>query len=370
MDQKNLFLYDKNFTIGLNMQTSKPSIIGSTIRAFLSSFAIVIGIFVAFILLIIGLACLPDHIETPEKRKLVIQPDADGNRKLLPESTPVILKIDIVGIVGEGALTKTQIEKMLLDAQESPLNKDRVKGILLRMKTPGGVAFEAEGIYLALKAFKAKHKIPVYAYVDGISASGGVMISCAADQIYSAPSSIVGSVGVILGPVFNFSEGMTKIGISSKTFTDGKDKDMLNPFRPWEEGEGAPIESIIKAHYEHFVHIVTTSRPRIDKEKLINVYGANVFDNAKAQEYGYIDVADSTYSRVLSDLVKAAEIKEGSKYQVLQFKKEDSLLSLFMEEKLSLLKGKVTHTFDTGSNFKPELSGKVLYLYPGVGATM
>jgi signal peptide peptidase SppA len=346
----------------------RESIFSQTFRAFFSTLAVVVGIIVAIFLLFVMLGMMPTHIKTPDKGELILQPDADGNRTLLSDTAPVILKFNIHGIIGDGHTTLEKVEQALLDAQEAPLKKDRIKGVLLHINTPGGVAYEADGIYLALKAFKAKHKVPIYAYVDGICASGGVFVSAAADQIYASDSSVVGSVGVILGPVFNFYETMEKVGMKSRTFMDGKDKDMLNPFRPWKENEAQSIQDIVSSHYQRFVHVVTSERPRLDKEKLISVYGAQVFDVEKAKEYGYIDVSGSSYSQALSDLVKAANIKDETKYQVVEIKVSEGMIKQLIKGKSSLLKGTMTHTFDLGAYGSPALSGKILYLFPGIGS--
>ena len=67
---------------------------------------------------------------------------------------------------------------------------------------PGGAADDSVGIYRALCEYKKKYNVPIYAFVDGLCASGGMYIACAADKIYATPSSVIGSVGVIMGPLF------------------------------------------------------------------------------------------------------------------------------------------------------------------------
>ena len=76
-----------------------------------------------------------------------------------------------------------------------------------------------------LVEYKNTSSLPIYAYIDDICTSGGMYIACAADTIYATPDAIVGSVGVRLGPVFNFSQLMETYGIAQKTLTAGKRKD-------------------------------------------------------------------------------------------------------------------------------------------------
>jgi protease-4 len=186
-------------------------------------------------------------------------------------------------------------------------------------------------------------------------------IACVADKIYASPSSIIGSVGVRLGPIFNFSGAMEKYGVSSLTLTQGKDKDALNPFRPWGPDEDADLKVIMAALYDRFLTVVTTARPNLDKEKLVNDYGAYIFIAKQAQELGYIDDGDMDYSKSLSALVAAAQIPEHEHYQVVQLIPShpffESLTQSMSPHKLLRSLGLTSPTNN------PELSGKVLYLY-------
>jgi len=175
--------------------------------------------------------------------------------------------------------------------------------------------------------------------------------------------SIIGSVGAVFGPFFNFSNLMEKIGVQSLTLTEGKDKDMINPFRPWKEGEDKSIKDILSYTYERFVDIMVTAHPRLNRDLLVQEYGAQVFIAPTAQSLGYIDVGDSSYENALADLVKAANISPEEKYQVIQLKYRKPFLAELTENRLQGLSGTVVHRFDFGSTLRPELSGRPLYLY-------
>ena len=211
--------------------------------------------------------------------------------------------------------------------------------------------------------YKKTYNVPIYAFVDGLCASGGMYICSAADKIYATSPSIIGSVGVILGPSFNFSEAMEKIGVQACTITQGKDKDMLNPFRPWVPGEQQSLMDITHSLYMQFVDIVVSGRKELDKDKLINEYGAQVYVADQAHEYGYIDVPDTSYSVALKDLVTTAGIAEPQAYQVVQLEMPSSLLQSLIQSKSALFTGKLTHVFQIAPGMSSELSGKFLYLY-------
>ena len=345
------------------MNLTNESIFVSALRGFFKSFAVVIGIGVALLLLILGISALSNSIETPDKSTLKLSSDANWNRKLLPDSSPVILRIDLTGVIGTGNNKIDKFREMLLTSREGALSGNRVKGIFLYINSPGGLATEISSIYQILKQYKEKFHVPIYAFVDGISASGGMYISCAADKIYATEQSIIGSVGVRLGPNFNVSDAMDKWGVKTLTLTEGKNKDALNPFRPWKEGEDAAFKAIMQSSYAQFLDVVISNRKNMDKEKLINDYGAKIFSAMQAQEYGYIDDGKASYDETLALLAKAAGIKEDAKYQVVAISPRQSVLKDLSENRMELLKGKIHHTFPIAPNLDSELSGQILYLF-------
>jgi signal peptide peptidase SppA len=275
----------------------------------------------------------------------------------------VILKIDIVGEIGLKDLTAEKIQNSLLDSREGMLSGNRVKAILLNINTPGGAADDSDSIYRALMAYKQKYQVPIYAYVDGLCASGGMYIASAAEKVYASPSSVIGSIGVLMGPTFNVSGLMDMYGVKSLTLTEGKDKDMLNPFRPWVPGEDNCLRTINADLYMRFVNIVTTARPKLDKHKLIAEYGAQVYSCETAMQLGYIDVANSNYDAALIDLAKAANLPDPQYYQVFTIEPEHTFLSDLTTAQSPLLTGKITHHFQFQPGFNSEFSGRFLYLY-------
>ena len=345
------------------MSFHRESIFLLAIRSLCNSLGVVLGAFVAVFIVIFTLSTLSPPTLLPEKSNVTIAPDAEGNQELLHPASPAILRIDIRGVIGMENLKTENIQNILIDSRTDFLKRDRVKAIFLYVDTPGGTADAAAGIYQALLDYKHKYKTPIYAFVDGMCASGGMYISSAADKIYTTPSSVIGSVGVLLGPTFNISTLMDKVGVQSKAITQGKDKDMMSPFRPWKEGEDKCLIDITKAMYDQFVEVVTTGRKDLSKEKLVEVYGAQVFDAATAKELGYTDGANFNYYQVVKSLALAAEIPEGTEYQVVELSKPRSFFSELAQNKFSLLSGKVHHTFQIAPYMSSELSGKFLYLY-------
>jgi len=343
------------------MEVKQESIFISAIRSFCKVFAGLIGILVGGIIvaIVVGIMAKPHMVS--DKTQLIIAADAEGNRSLLPHSSPVVLRLNIHGEIGTKDLNSKTIQSQLLDSQEGVLKGERVKAILLHINSPGGIAFDSHDIYQSLMDYKEKFHVPIYAYVDGMCASGAMMVACSAEKIFSAPIGMIGSVGVIMGPNFNFSELMEKYGVKQLTITKGKDKDMLSPYREWKPDEDQSLKDIVAYDYKHFVDLVTSARPRIDRNKLINVYGAQVYNPKTAQEYGYVDDGNSSYKKALSELVSEAKI-EGD-YQVVELKVLHPVLSDLIEGKPPFLSGKVKHELSIPIELSPELRNRSLYLY-------
>ena len=337
------------------MEIQRESIMTSALRSFFrglfGSAGFLIGIMIVGIIALSLLGGKPTGDET----EVVIAADADGNRDLLPVSAPVILRINIHGEIGDRKLTGSNIKLQLDDSQGTMIKEGRVKGILLHIDSPGGTVVDSDQIYRSLQDYKARYKVPIYAYVDGLCASGAMYIAASSEKIYASPVSVVGSVGVIMGPMFNFYDLMEKLGIKAAVVAEGKNKDMMSPYREWKPDEDASLKNIVENEYQRFVNLVTEARPRLDKEKLINEYGAQIYDSPTGEALGYIDDGDSDYAAALTALIAACGIDEKTEYQVIELEPPAVFWSDFIEGSLGL--GKIKWMFDSS------IKRKLQYLY-------
>ncbi len=341
------------------------SIFKASIRSFFIALFSIVGILIGIFALIALVGSLSSTTDgTPELNYSYtpeVKPNADGIRKIMPATAPVILKLNIHGVIGLDSLTRKGVTQQLMESRERAFENDRVKAILLSIDSPGGTVIDSDGIYREIKAYKEQFNVPVYAYIDGFCASGGYYIASAADKIFASDASLIGSIGVLLPSIMNFSQLMEKIGVQSLTLYDGKGKDNLNPFRPWREGEEKNIQDSISYYYAMFVNVATANRPSLNKEKLVEEYGANIYPAAIAKDKGYIDEANYTYNQTLKLLTEKIGVTD-SNYQVLELDNKNWFAELFKSE-LSLFSGKVTHQIALTPELSPELSNQYLYLY-------
>ena len=165
--------------------------------------------------------------------------------------------VDINGVIMDGG--DVSAERVIPSLQEA-FEDERTKGVILRVNSPGGSPVQSGYINDEINRLKAKYKdIPVYAVVADICASGGYYIAVAADEIYVNESSIVGSIGVRMD-AFGFEGTMKKLGVERRLITAGKNKGILDPFSPLDEGQVKHLEKMLAHTHTTFKNVVRKGR--------------------------------------------------------------------------------------------------------------
>jgi protease-4 len=162
-----------------------------------------------------------------------------------------------------------------------------IKAVLLRINSPGGTVTASDVIYHEIMAFKEKRKIPVVAVIMDLGASGGYYIAVAADKIVAHPTSVTGSVGVIMLRVS--AEGLLqKIGVEASAIKSGGKKDIGSPFRPMTEEERALFQTMINTFFARFVDVVNKGRA-LPPEQLKIITDGRVLTGPQALQVGLVD---------------------------------------------------------------------------------
>ena len=346
------------------MQIVRESIFVSAIRSFFNSFLAVLGVLIALILVAILVSSFSSPYQVEDDFiEMRVLPDANDNTTVLPETVPVILQVDISGVIGMDRLTGDSIEAFLRASRKGVFKNNRVKGVLLYIDSPGGTAIDSDRIYQALMRYKAAFNVPVYAYTPGFCASGGYMVACAADKIYANASSVVGSVGVVWGLGFNFWNFMQTHGIDAVTLSAGLDKQKYPTFTKAEPGSYNDLINVVKESYVQFTGLVATSRSThgLTTDALITTYGARVYTGMTAEKNGYVDNGNAYYTEVLSDLVKTLNL-DSSPYQVIQLNCKRSALKDLVSNKLSLWLDETKRAL-FGLKSEGRFSNTLLYYY-------
>jgi len=165
--------------------------------------------------------------------------------------------IDLIGMIADK--TDASAENIIQSLKNAVKDKD-TKGIILRANSPGGSPVQSSYVYEEIRKIKKEHPdLPVYTVVSDICASGCYYIAAASDKIFVNPSSLIGSIGVLLDG-FGFVDGMQKLGIERRLLTAGSHKAMLDPFSPPKEDETRFMQVLLDQVHQQFISAVKTGR--------------------------------------------------------------------------------------------------------------
>jgi protease-4 len=192
--------------------------------------------------------------------------------------------VEAKGTIGEASPSGVDADKVvkLLKKYEKD---DDIKGIVLRVDSPGGAVAPSQEIHDAIKRIKAKKKVVVS--MGTLAASGGYYISAPADRIYAEPGTLTGSIGVIFMH-FNVRGLLEWARIDQTTLKTGKYKDTLSPFRPIQETDREEIQGLSDDVYGQFVQAVAQGRG-LPESRVREIAEGRIYTGRKAKELKLVD---------------------------------------------------------------------------------
>ena len=131
--------------------------------------------------------------------------------------------------------------------------------VAISINSPGGSPVQSRLIYKRIRDLAAEKNKRVLIFVEDVAASGGYMIAVAGDEIIADPSSIVGSIGVVSAS-FGFTELMKKIGVERRVYTAGKNKAVLDPFKPENKADIERLKALQLEVHDTFIDLVKERR--------------------------------------------------------------------------------------------------------------
>ncbi len=222
-------------------------------------------------------------------------------------ATPHIGIVDITGEIGEG---KAANSDDIITAIDNAFAASQSKAVVLNINSPGGSPVQADDIWQEIRRQRAEHpNKKVYAVIGDMGASGAYYIASAADEIYVNPSSLVGSIGVIM-PNYGVADLAKKLGVEDRTMTAGAHKNILSMTRPLDPFEKAHVQGVLDNVHEHFIAAVKAGRgARLKVDD--NTFSGLFWDGEQAIKLGVADKAGN-----IASLKKELKIKEQMDYSV------------------------------------------------------
>ena len=198
--------------------------------------------------------------------------------------------IDIDGYLGTadswllGGTTVADLKEKLSRARQDW----RVKAVVLRINSGGGAVSASEAMYREVKKFSEETGKPVVASMMGTAASGAYYTALGADHIVASPSTVTGSVGVIMHFI-NIQGLYNKLGLQPHVIKSGEKKDMGSPTREMTAEEKRIMEGIMKSLFENFVAAVRSERSDMSDEDISTISDGRVVNAEDALNLHMVD---------------------------------------------------------------------------------
>ncbi len=202
---------------------------------------------------------------------------------------------------------------------EKAFSKGKPAAVALEINCPGGSPVQSSLIAARIRRLAAEKKIPVFAFVEDVAASGGYWLACAADEIFVDDCSITGSIGVISAN-FGAHEFINNYGIERRVHTAGKSKSMMDPFKPEKPADVKRLKGWLEDIHETFIAYVKSRRGTKLAENP-DLFTGEVFIGQKGIDAGLADG--------IGHLAPIMKERFGDKVTFRRYGQKKSLLSRF-----------------------------------------
>jgi len=213
--------------------------------------------------------------------------EGEGRAKILLMDVSGVLSDETGGIVLGSPPPRVPIVARVREELKKASDDENVKALVVRINSPGGTITASDLIYREIEGFKTRNKIPVVAIMMDVGASGAYYAALAGDTIMALPTTVTGSIGVVMLTV-NAQGLMEKIGVAPLAIKSGAMKDAGSPFRPLTEQERTVFQSVIDQMYGRFVSLIARSR-KIPEEKVRAAADGRIYTAEQAKALGLVD---------------------------------------------------------------------------------
>jgi protease-4 len=238
---------------------------------------------------------------------------ADAGWRPLLSDLPRIAYVVASGLIRRGSGARGIASDAFRTLLERLAKDDGVRGIVLRVDSPGGDGLASDLLWRAVR--KARQKKPVVVSMGDVAASGGYYVACGADAVFAEAATLTGSIGVVGGKV-NLSELYRRIGISKEAVERGARAGMLSEARAFTADERAAMRGELAHVYDTFVRRVAEGRG-IEPAQVERAAGGRVWSGLRAQALGLVDAIGGPLE-ALREARRRAGLVEGQRWLLEQ----------------------------------------------------
>jgi len=275
---------------------------------------------VALFLMLVGVVVL---LAAEQQKKFTEEVIEDG-----PRTT----KIAVISV--DGIIDDQQARDVYWQLKTAKADK-AVKGLIIRVNSPGGTISGSDQIYNEILNYRAEEGKPVVAFMQGVAASGGYYSSVACDAIIAEPTTITGSIGVIMGYLVLQQLLEEKLGIQPIVVKAGDKKDWPSSFKvPTDEQLQYFQQRLVDPAYERFVEVVVDGRRELTEEDVRRLADGSIYwaDQALAEKL----IDDIGY---LNDAIEEVKALAGvEKARVIEYRKPFSVADILAAKAKTAIK--------------------------------
>jgi protease-4 len=204
-----------------------------------------------------------------------------------------IALIDINGVIVDARRSQWFADgenpvSLFAESLKKAKDESSVRAVIVRINSPGGTVTASDVMYRELQDFKKRSGKPVVILMSDVAASGGYYVACAGDEILAHPTTVTGSIGVIMQTI-SFYEGMTRLGIHPEAITSGENKDVGSPLGPMSDEHRRILQGLVDSFYGNFLAVVKENRPAMSEDDIDAIRDGRVVAGQRAVELHLVD---------------------------------------------------------------------------------
>ncbi len=227
------------------------------------------------------------------EEKTVIREAVFAPKIAVVEISGLLMDRQMNGLFTEGENPVSYTQEQLKKARDDTA----VKAVILRINSPGGTVTASEIIHDEVMRFKAKTSKPVVTMMMDVTASGGYYVACASDRLFAYPTTVTGSIGVIM-QLFSLQGSLEAIHMKTYAIKSGPFKDAGSPLRDLTPEEREYFDAIVTQFFNRFLQVVQKGRPNLTAEQVKALANGKIYTGQEASASGLVDEVGTVYTAI------------------------------------------------------------------------
>ncbi len=261
-----------------------------------------------------------------------------------------ILELELDGIIANSKENKAFLEQLRKYRKDA-----HIKGVLVRISSPGGVVGPSQELYDELRRTSSEYKKPVVAYCSSVAASGAFYAAMGADKFVTEPGCLMGSIGVIMEFV-NLEKLYDWAKIQRYSITTGRYKDAGAEYKPLSNDARMLFQEMLNDVLGQFKAAIVEGR-KLEPDLVASYADGRIFSGSQGVKLGFADQVGSwdDARKMLGEMTGL-----GKDPKVFKGRRKPSFMEFLEEASDARLFGRMAESF-----LREELNAKPLYLMPG-----